>query len=175
MSTWTIDPAHSVAEFKVRHMMISYVKGQFTAVTGSVSLDDTDVTKSSVEATIGIDSLSTGEPERNTHLKSAEFFDGSKYPTMTFRSTEVARRRDGELAVAGDLTIHGVTLPVVFAVEGPTPPAKDPWGNMRVGVSASTTIRRRDFGLTWNAALETGGFLIGDDVQISLDVEFIQA
>lgn len=175
MSTWNIDPAHAVAEFKVKHMMISNVKGRFTAVKGSIHFDETDITKSSIEATIAVNSLATGDPQRDAHLKSPDFLDADRYPTMTFQSKEVAKRGDGELSVAGDLTIHGVTLPVVFAVEGPTAPGKDPWGNTRVGVSAATKVSRKDFGLTWNAALETGGILVGEDVHISLEVEFIQA
>ena len=175
MSIWNIDPAHSVAEFKVKHMMISNVKGQFTALKGSIQLDETDITNSSIEATIAVNSLSTGEPQRDAHLKSADFFDADTYATMNFKSTEVAKRGEGELSVAGDLTIHGITLPVVFAVEGPSAPGKDPWGNTRVGISAATKISRKDFGLTWNAALETGGILVGEEVYISLEVEFIHA
>src|SRR5437868_11962279 len=174
-STWKIDPVHSVAEFKVKHMMISNVKGQFTAVTGIATLDETDVTKSRVEASIDAASINTRDAQRDAHLKSADFFDVQKFPTLSFKSKRVDRSRHGELAVTGDLTIHGVTREVVFEVEGPTPPAKDPWGNTRVGVSATTKISRKDYGLTWNAGLETGGILVGDDVTVTLDVEFVKA
>ena len=174
-ATWNIDPVHSVAEFKVKHMMISNVKGQFTKLTGSLTLDDADVTKSRVEATIQAASINTREPDRDAHLKSADFFDVEKFPTLTFQSTKVTSTGDGELAVDGDLTIHGVARNVRFAVEGPTPPGKDPWGNTRIGLSATTKINRKDFGLHWNAALETGGILVGEDVTITLDVQFVKA
>jgi polyisoprenoid-binding protein YceI len=173
-STWKIDPVHSGAEFKVKHMMISNVKGQFTAVTGVATLDETDVTKSRIEATIDAASVNTRDVQRDAHLKSADFFDVEKFPTLTFKSKRVARVGGDELAVTGDLTIHGVTREVTFDVEGPTLPAKDPWGNTRVGVSATTKISRKDYGLTWNAGLETGGFLVGDDVTVTLDVEFVK-
>ena len=171
---WNIDPAHSVAEFKVKHMMISNVKGQFPKVTGTLTLDESDLTKSRVAAVIEAGSIETRDAQRDTHLKSVDFFDVEKFPTLTFKSTRISLVRDGELAVEGDLTIHGVTRKVVFSVEGPTPPAKDPWGNTRVAVSATTKISRKDFGLTWNAALETGGILVGDEVTITLDVQFIK-
>ena len=171
VSTWNIDPAHSVAEFKVKHMMISNVKGQFTGVSGKLTLDDADVTKSSVEATIDAASISTGEKDRDTHLKSADFFDAEKFPTLNFKSTKITRAGDDELLAEGELTIHGVTRKAVFAVEGPTAPGKDPWGNTRIGIAATTKINRKDFGLTWNAALETGGVMIGEEVKLNLEVE----
>jgi polyisoprenoid-binding protein YceI len=174
-STWNIDPAHTAAEFKVKHMMISNVKGHFTKVTGKLTRDESDHTKSHIEAAIEASSIDTREPQRDAHLKSADFFDVEKFPTLTFKSTRVSRVNDGELTVAGDLTIHGVTRNVVFKVEGPTPPAKDPWGNTRMGLSATAKINRKDFGLVYNAALETGGILIGEEVAITLDVEFVKA
>jgi polyisoprenoid-binding protein YceI len=174
-TTWNIDPVHSVAEFKVKHMMISNVKGQFPKVTGTLTFDESDLIRSQVEATIEAASIETRDPQRNAHLKSADFFDVEKFPTLSFTSTSVRLVRDGELAVEGNLTIHGITRKVVFSVEGPTPPAKDPWGNTRVAVSATTKINRKDFGLTWNAALETGGILVGDEVTITLDVQFVKA
>ena len=173
-STWKIDPVHSGAEFKVKHMMISNVKGQFTAVTGVATLDETDVTKSRIEASIDAASINTRDVQRDAHLKSADFFDVEKFPTLSFKSKRVARVGGDELAVTGDLTIHGVTREVTFDVEGPTLPAKDPWGNTRIGISATTKISRKDYGLTWNAGLETGGFLVGDDVTVTLDVEFVK-
>ncbi|HWR15015.1 MAG TPA: YceI family protein [Terriglobales bacterium] len=173
-TTWNIDPVHSVAEFKVKHMMISNVKGQFTGVSGVLKLDEADITRSSIEASIDAASINTREPQRDAHLKSTDFFDVEKFPTLTFKSTRVSRK-DDELAVEGDLTIHGVTRRVVFEVEGPTTPGKDPRGNTRIGLSATTKINRKDYGLTWNAALETGGILVGEDVTITLDVEFVKA
>jgi polyisoprenoid-binding protein YceI len=173
-STWKIDPVHSVAEFKVKHMMISNVKGQFAKVSGTLTLDESDLARSHAEAVIEASSLETRDAQRDTHLKSADFLHVEKFPTLSFKSTRISVVRDGELAVEGDLTIRGVTRKVLFTVEGPTPPAKDPWGNTRVAVSASTKINRKDFGLTWNAALETGGILVGDEVTITLDVQFIR-
>ena len=175
VTAWNLDPAHSAAEFKVKHMMISNVKGKFSNMSGSLKLDEADVTRSSVEASIPLASLSTGDAQRDGHLKSADFFDAEKFPVLTFKSTAVKRTGDGELAVTGDLTLHGVTKAVTFAVEGPSAPSKDPWGNFRVGLSATARINRKDFGLSWNAALETGGVLVGEDVAITLDVQFIKA
>jgi polyisoprenoid-binding protein YceI len=174
-TTWNLDPAHSVAEFKVKHMMISNVKGQFAKVTGKLTLDESDLANSRVEALIEAASLETRDAQRDAHLKSPDFFDAEKFPTLAFKSSRISIVRDGELAVEGDLTIRGVTRKATFSVEGPTPPAKDPWGNTRVAVSATTKINRKDFGLTWNAALETGGILVGDEVTITLDAQFIKA
>ena len=174
-TTWNIDPVHTMAEFKVRHMMITNVKGHFTGVTGVLTLDEQDITKSHVEASIDAASINTREADRDTHLKSADFLDVEKFPKLTFTSTRVTSTGEGELQVEGDLTIHGVTRKVVFTVEGPTPPGKDPWGNTRIGLTATTKINRKDFGLTWNAALETGGILVGDEVTITFDVEAIKA
>ena len=174
-TTWNIDPAHSVAEFKVKHMMIANVKGQFSKVSGALFFDESDLANSRVEASIEAASVHTRDEQRDAHLKSADFFDVEKFPTLHFRSRRISIVRDGELSVEGDLTIHGVTRKVAFAVEGPTPPTKDPWGNTRVAVSATTKINRKDFGLTWNAALEAGGVLVGDEVTITLDVEFVKA
>ena len=174
-TTWNIDSAHTTAEFKVKHMMIANVKGHFSKVSGALTLDESNLSNSRVEATIEAGSIETREPQRNAHLKSADFFDVEKFPTLEFKSSKISIVRDGELSVEGDLTIHGVTRKVNFDVEGPTPPSKDPWGNTRVAISATTKINRKDFGLTWNAALETGGFLVGDEVTITLDAEFVKA
>src|SRR5580658_1881162 len=174
-TTWKIDPAHSSAEFKVKHMMISHVKGHFAKVTGTLTLDESNLANSRVEALIEAASLETRDAQRDAHLKSPDFFDVEKFPSISFKSSRISVVRDGELAIEGNLTIRGVTRKVVFTVEGPTPPAKDPWGNTRVAVSATTKINRKDFGLTWNAALETGGILVGDEVTITLDVEFVKA
>ncbi len=174
VTTWTIDPIHSVAEFKVRHMMISNVKGQFSRVSGTLTFDETDVANSRIEAAIEAASIDTRDAQRDAHLRSADFFDVERFPALSFTSTRVTRTGNGRLAVEGELTIHGVTRSVGFDVEGPTPPAKDPWGSTRIGVSATTTINRKDFGLTWNAALETGGILVGEEVTITLDVQLIR-
>ena len=174
-TAWNIDPAHTIAEFKVKHMMIANVKGQFSKVSGTLTLDESALANSRVETTIEAASIETRDGQRNAHLKSVDFFDVEKFPTLHFKSTGISIVRDGELSVEGDLTIHGVTRKVSFAVEGPTPPTKDPWGNTRVAISASTKINRKDFGLTWNAALETGGILVGNDVTINLEAEFVKA
>jgi polyisoprenoid-binding protein YceI len=174
-STWTIDPAHSLAEFKVRHMMVSNVKGAFTSLRGVLTLDAADVTRSHIEAEIDASSITTREPQRDTHLKSADFFDVEKFPTLSFTSTGFARAANGGLDMTGDLTMHGITRRVVFTVDGPTAQHKDPWGNTKMGASATTQINRKDFGLVWNAALETGGLLVGDEVTITLEIEFAKA
>jgi polyisoprenoid-binding protein YceI len=175
VTTWNIDPAHSVAEFKVKHMMISNVKGRFGGVKGSLRLDDENITQSYVEASVDAASVDTHEPQRDAHLKSPDFFHVEKFPSLSFTSNRIARKGDGELEVTGDLTIRGITRIVIFTVDGPSAPAKDPWGNVRLGLAASTKISRKDFGLTWNAALETGGVLVGDDVTINLELEFVKA
>ncbi len=173
--TWKIDPAHSGAEFKVKHMMISNVKGTFSGLDGTLIEDTSNPTLSHVDATIDISTISTGDAQRDAHLKSADFFHHEQHPNMTFRSTRVEKKGVGEYAVTGDLTLRGITKSVVFAVEGPSAPGKDPYGNTRIGLSATTRINRKEFGLTWNAARETGGILVGEDVQITLDVQFIQS
>jgi polyisoprenoid-binding protein YceI len=174
-TAWNIDPAHSGAEFKVKHMMISNVKGHFAKVSGTLTLNEFELAKSRVEALIEAGSLETRDAQRDAHLKSEDFLHVEKFPTLSFKSTRIAIVRDGELSVEGDLTIRGVTRKVLFTVDGPTPPAKDPWGKTRVAVSATAKINRTDFGLNWNAALETGGILVGDEVTITLDVEFVKA
>jgi len=174
-TTWNIDPAHSIAEFKIKHMMISNVKGHFAKVSGTLTLNESDLANSHIEASIDASTIETRDAQRDAHLKSGDFFDVEKFPALSFKSTRITLVREGELAVEGDLTIHGVTRNVLFAVEGPTPPARDPWGNTRVAVSASTKINRKDFGLTWNATLEAGGILVGNEVTITLDVQFVKA
>jgi polyisoprenoid-binding protein YceI len=174
-TTWKLDPAHTVAEFKVKHMMISNVKGHFAKVSGTLDLNPSDPSQSRVETVIDAASIETRDPQRDAHLKSPDFFDVEKFPTLAFKSTRVSPAGNGELSVEGDLTIHGITRKVNFAVEGPTAPAEDPWGNSRVAVSATTKINRKDFDLTYNAVLETGGILVGEEVTITLDAQFIQA
>jgi polyisoprenoid-binding protein YceI len=172
--TWKIDPAHTVAEFKVKHMMIANVKGTIKGITGDLKEHTTDASLSFIEATLDVSTLNTGEPQRDAHLKSPDFLELEKYPTITFKSTQVERKGEEEYAVTGDLTIHGVTRSVKLSVEGPTPAQKDPWGNVRIGLEATTKIDRKDFGLTWNTALETGGILVGDTVHITIEAEFIK-
>lgn len=174
-TTWNIDPAHSSAQFKVKHMMISNVKGEFAGIAGSLQLDGDDLTNSRIEASIDAATIDTRDAQRDAHLKSADFFDVEKFPILTFKSGRVSKKGNGELVVAGDLTIHGITRPAVFDVEGPSAPAKDPWGNTKIGLSATTRVNRKDFGLTWNTALETGGVLVGEEVAITLEVQFVKA
>jgi len=174
-TTWNLDPVHSTAEFRVKHMMIANVRGRFTGITGKLTYDPSDVTKSGIEATVDIATIDTHDPQRDTHLKSPDFFDAEKFPSMSFRSSKVTRHSNGSIAVSGPLTIHGVTKDVEFEIDGPTPPIKDPWGNTRIGVNATTKIDRREFGLNFNVALETGGVIVGEEVHIALEFEFVQA
>jgi polyisoprenoid-binding protein YceI len=155
-------------------MMISNVEGEFNAVTGTLTLDNANVTNSRVEVSIDAATINTRDAQRDAHLKSGDFLDVEKFPTLTFKSTRVSQRKEAELAVAGDLSIRGVTRNVVFEVEGPSIPMKDPWGSTRIGLSA-TRINRKDFGLTWNAALETGVIMVGDEVTITLDIQLIKS
>lgn len=173
-STWEIDGGHSAAQFSVRHLMVSNVRGEFGKVTGTVNLDDKDVTKSTVEATIDASTINTREEKRDQHLKSADFFDVAKFPSITFKSKRVAKAGGDNLKVTGDLTIHGVTKEIVLNVEGLAKPTKDPWGNTKSGATATTKISRKDFGLTWNKALETGGVVVGEDVNITIDIELLK-
>jgi polyisoprenoid-binding protein YceI len=173
-TTWKIDPAHSSAQFVVRHMMITNVRGGFSGVQGTVVYDPDDLNASSIDVTIDTKTLSTGDATRDTHVKSPDFLDVEKYPTITFKSKKITKDGDG-LKITGDLTLHGVTKEVTLNVEGPTEEQKDPWGNIRVGASATTKIKRSDFGLTWNAALETGGIMLGDDLKLEFDVSLIKA
>jgi polyisoprenoid-binding protein YceI len=173
-STWQIDPNHSAAQFAVRHLAISTVRGAFTKVSGTVQLDDKDISKSSVDVTIDAASVDTRVPNRDKDLRSDHFFDVEKYPTLTFKSTKVEQLEPGKLKVTGDLTLHGVTKPVVLEVEGPTAAVKDPWGNQRAAVNATTKINRQDFGMKWNPTMDGGGLVVGNDVAITIDVEMVQ-
>jgi polyisoprenoid-binding protein YceI len=169
---WTIDPSHSTAEFTVRHLMITNVRGRFGTLSGTVDLDPTRPESAVIDVTIDAASIDTRDEKRDAHLRSADFFDVEKFPTITFKSTKVSPTSDGYQAV-GDLTIHGVTKQVTLDVEALSSPSKDPWGNTRIGTSATTKINRKDFELNWNAALETGGVLVGDQVKIGLEVSLI--
>jgi polyisoprenoid-binding protein YceI len=173
-TTWTIDPDHSNVGFKVRHLMVSNVKGNFDKHTGVVEINDKDISKSRVEVSIDTNSINTNVQKRDEHLRSADFFDVAKYPAMTFVSKKVAKAGKDKLKVTGDLTLHGVTKQVVLDVEGPTKESKDPWGVIRKGATASTKINRKDFGLVWNKALETGGVAVGDEITITLEIEMIK-
>jgi len=174
-STWQIDPNHSSAQFAVRHLAISTVRGAFTKVSGTVQWDDTDIAKSVVEVTIDATSVDTRVADRDKDLRSDHFFDVTKYPTITFKSKKVEQAGAGKLKITGDLTIHGTTKEVVLDVDGPTPAVKDPWGNQRMAAMATTKVNRQDFGVKWNATMDNGGVVVGDDVNITIDVEMVKA
>jgi len=171
-ATWSIDPAHTMSGFSVRHLVIATVKGEFGKTTGAVKLDDADITRSSVEATIDATTVNTRIADRDKDLRSPNFFDVEKFPTIAFKSTRVEKDGDG-LKVTGDLTMKGVTKAVVLAVTGPTPPIKDPWGNTRRGLHARTKLSRKEFGLLWNAMVEAGP-VVGDEVQVEIDAELVK-
>jgi polyisoprenoid-binding protein YceI len=173
-STWQIDPQHSSAQFAVRHLGLSTVRGAFSKLSGTMVLDDQDITKSSVEVSIDVNTVDTREPDRDKDLRSERFFDAAHYPSMTFKSKKVEQIAPGKLKVTGDLTIRGTTKEVVLEVDGPTAPVKDPWGNQRLAATATTKVNRQDFGVKWNAKLDNGGVVVGDDVNITIDVELIQ-
>ena len=172
-STWNIDPAHSTAQFTVRHLGISNVTGNFTKVTGSIVLNEKDITQSQVSASIDVSSVDTRVEARDKDLKSPNFFDVEKYPTIEFKSKRIVSG-GGKLQVIGDLTIHGTTREVTLDVDGPTPELADPWGNSRRGISATTTINRKDFNLVYNKLLNTGEAVVGDNVKIQIDAETVK-
>jgi len=173
-SNWQIDPQHSSAQFSVRHMAISTVRGAFNKVTGTIAFDDKDITKSTVDVTIDVTTVDTHEPGRDNDLRSDKFFDVAHYPNMTFKSKKVEQLASGKLKVTGDLTIRGTTKEVVLDVEGPTAPIKDPWGFQRSAATATTKVNRQDFGVKWNATLDNGGVVVSDDVSITIDVEMVK-
>lgn len=173
-SNWQIDAAHSSLSFKVKHMMISDVRGSFRDLQGTVMIDESDLSKSKVDVTIAADSIDTGIKKRDDHLRSADFFDVAEYPNLRFTSKQVKDVHDGGFILVGDLTLHGVTKEVALDVTGPTAEAKDPWGNFRKAAKAATTINRKDYGLSWNSALETGGVMVGEEISIELDIQFIR-
>lgn len=172
-TTYQIDPRHSSAEFEVTHLMISTVRGEFHGVNGTVVVDNEDLNKSSVNVTIDATTIDTREPDRDKHLKSADFFDVANHPTITFKSTKVESAEPGKLKVTGDLTIRGVSRQVTLTVTAPKSPIKDPWGLQRTAVSGTTKIDRQDFGVSWNKSLDSGGVVVGDNVDITLDVEMV--
>jgi polyisoprenoid-binding protein YceI len=169
---YTIDAAHSAAHFSIRHMMVSTVRGDFSKVTGKIVYDPNNLAASSVEASIDVSTVNTREPKRDAHLKSADFFDVEKFPTMNFQSTKWYKE-GGKLKIAGNLTIHGVTKPVVLDVEGPSPEVKVN-NAVRTGATATVTINRREFGLNYNRLIETGGLVVGDEANLTIDIEAIK-
>ncbi len=172
-TTWQIDSAHTATQFAVKHMMVSTVRGQFNKTTGTVTWDGQNVSSAAMNVVIDAASIDTREPARDNHLRSADFLDVAKYPTLTFKSTKTEAAGAGKARITGDLTIRGVMRQIVLDVDGPSAPVKDPSGVMRFGASATTKISRKDFGLIWNKLLETGGALVGDEVTITLDVEIV--
>ena len=173
-ATWQIDPDHSSLQFKVRHLTVSNVKGDFSKAKGIVTLDDQDITKLTVELTIDAASVNTGHAKRDEHLRGPDFFDVTQYPTITFVSKKAIKAGMNKLKVIGNLTIHGTTKEITVDVEGPTPEVKDPWGNFRRGATATASINRRDFGLTWNKVLDSGGLVVGEEVNIYIEVELVR-
>jgi len=169
-ATWEIDPGHSSATFKVRHLALTNVSGSMGKVTGKIVWDEADPSTASVEATIDATGIDTGVEDRDKHLKSPDFFDVAKHPTITFKSRRVEKAAGG-LKVTGDLTMHGVTKEVVLNVEGPLPAVKDPWGNIKSGASATTKINRQDFGVSWSKTLDGGGLVVGNEVTVTIDIE----
>lgn len=168
---WEIDSAHSAAQFSIRHMMISNVRGEFGKLSGTIVTEGKDLAKATVEATVDVGSINTREGKRDEHLKSPDFFDIVKFPAMTFKSKKIIPGRPGHFKMVGELTIHGIAKEVSLDVEGPSAEAKDPWGNIKVGATATGKINRKDFGLGWNKVLETGGVVVGEEVSIILDIE----
>lgn len=171
---WVVDATHSSIDFSIKHMMIAKVKGTFQTFEADIEADPEDLSTADIEFKVDLSSIDTRNSERDAHLKSADFFDVEKYPTMTFKSTSIQKTSDNEYAVTGDLTLHGTTNQETFTVvyEGG---GKDPWGNEKTGYSVEGVIKRADYGLVWNAALETGGVLVGEDVKVSLDIEAAKA
>ena len=174
-TTYEIDPAHSNVSFSVRHLMVTNVRGSFKSVKGTVVYDPEDPSASTVHAVIDAGSITTNDNERDTHLKSEDFLFVARYPTIEFNSTGVKASDHTGFEVTGDLTVRGVTKPVLLTVEDVSTETKDPWGNLRIGASAKAKIKRSDFGLTWNAPLETGGVLVGDEVKLDFELEFIRS
>ena len=173
-ATWNIDTSHSAAHFAVRHMMVSTVRGDFGKTSGTIEFDGKDVKSIKAEATIDVATVDTRDPKRDEHLKSADFFDVAKFPTITFKSKRAEAAGPGKFKLVGDLTMRGVTKEVTLDVEGPTTAIKDQRGNSRVGATATTKINRQDFGVSWNRTLDAGGLVVGDEVTISIDLELIK-
>jgi len=173
MAKWVVDPSHTLVEFSVKHMMIATVRGRFSAVEGVLEGDPADLTKATITASVDVASIDTREAQRDGHLKSADFFDVEKFPKMTFQSKRIEPKGDGEYTLVADVTIHGVTKELTFDMtyEGS---GKDPWGGERMGFSAATKFNRKEFGLQWNVALETGGWLVGEQVKVEIHAELVK-
>ncbi len=169
--SYDIDSSHSSASFKVRHLMVSNVRGEFGQISGKVVIDDIDLTRSTVDVSIDVSTINTHDPKRDEHLRSADFFDVAQFPVITFKSKRVQPGKGGDLFVTGDLTIRGVTREVTLDVEPLSPEVNDPWGNVKRGASGRARINRKEFNVIWNASLDGGGVLVGDDVAITLEVE----
>jgi polyisoprenoid-binding protein YceI len=174
MTTWNFDPTHSNIGFSVRHLMISKVRGEFGKWTGTFEYDESDPTRSKLEIHIDAASIDTREAKRDEHLRSPDFFDVAAHPELVFVSSSVERDGGDDFVVHGDLTIHGVTRPVQLKVES-LGQSKDPWGGQRAGFSAKTTLSRKEFGLHWNVALEAGGVVVGDKIEIAIEIEAVRA
>ena len=174
-ATWKSDPKHASVQFAVRHLMVATVRGTFDKFDVTATIDENDISQSSVEATIEVASVNTRNEKRDNHLRSADFFDVAKHPTITFKSKAVEKIQDHTYKVIGDLTLMGVTQEVVLDVSGSPKAIQDPWGNSRLGGAATTTINRTDYGLTHNTVLESGGVAIGEEITITIDIEFVQA
>jgi polyisoprenoid-binding protein YceI len=172
-STWQIDSAHTGAQFAVRHLMVSTVRGTLGKVTGVVTFDEGDPSKSSVEASIDATTIDTREPKRDAQLKGPDFFDVAKYPTITFKSKKVTKVSDAKFQVTGDLTLHGVTKEVTLDAEGLPKPFKDPMGNLKLGGVVTAKLNRKDFGIEWNKSMDGGGVIVGDTVDVTIDIELI--
>ncbi|RME43151.1 MAG: polyisoprenoid-binding protein [Chloroflexi bacterium] len=170
---WNIDPAHTLLEFSAKHMMFTTVRGRFQEFSGTINLNEEDITQSSVEGTVNVASITTGNNDRDNHLRSPDFFDVENYPTISFKSTRIERANGNRLKLAGDLTIKDVTREVVFDVtyDGPH---KDPWGNRRYAFSGDAALNRKDFGLTWNVPLEAGGWLVGDEIKLHIELQVVE-
>jgi polyisoprenoid-binding protein YceI len=174
-NTYQIDASHSGVHFSIRHLMISTVRGSFSGVKGTVVHDPADPSATTLEAEVDVHTISTNDEKRDGHLKSPDFFDAAQFPVMTFKSTQVTKGTSSAYTVVGDLTLHGHTKPVVLEVEEVSEDTKDPWGNTRIGATAKGKLKRSDFGLVWNAAMETGGVMLGDEVKIEFDIQLVKA
>lgn len=171
---WDIDPSHSSANFKVRHLMVSHVRGELGPIAGTVWIDDQDVTRSRIDVSIDARKIATRDEKRDEHLRSVDFLDVANHPTVTFKSTRVERGAGDELRITGDLSIHGTTRPATLTVDSLAPAVADPWGNTKRGAMAHAKINRKDWGLAWNVGLEAGGVVVGEEVSIELEVELLK-
>jgi polyisoprenoid-binding protein YceI len=173
-ATYQLDTDHSSIQFKVRHLTVSNVTGTFNKLRGTAAIEGEDFATLKVEVAIDAASVDTGHEKRDEHLRNPDFLDVVKYPTITFFSKKVVKGEPGKLRITGDLTLHGVTREITVDLEGPTPEVKDPWGNFRRGATGTSRIDRRDFGITWNKALDTGGLVVGNEVGIQVDIEWVR-